>query len=462
MKKLFALLLSLPVLAIAAEKTPNAHLPKVLVIGDSISMNYHEAAKAALAGIADYQRINENAGPSTNGIAKVEKWIGSTKWDIIQFNHGLHDLKTSYDANTKTWGPNMVSLEDYKINLGKEIDILKKTGARLIWCTTTPVPNDNTTFAPRQKGSSEKYNAAALEVLKLHPEITITDLHATVSQSPVFDQWRTTQDVHFYKKEEQKMLGDTVASTIRSLIDKPKKNLPMPGEVFLVEGHTAFVILPPQRDPAKPTPWIWYAPTLQGLPSNAEKWMFEKFLAAGVGIGGVDVGESMGNPKGRAGFTAYYNVMTSKYNMSKKPCMVGRSRGGLMNVNWASETPKSIAAIGGIYPVCNLASWPGLGQACNAYGVTEKELSAQLGQHNPIERLAPLAAAGIPIMHIHGDKDHLVPLEKNSGLIKERYDKLGGTMILEIIPGGGHDLNKHWFQNQNLIDFLIKHATAQP
>ncbi len=72
-------------------------LPRVLVVGDSISMNYHEAAKSALKGIANYYRVEGNAGPSDRGVSCVELWLGDypqpgLKWDLIQFNHGLHDL----------------------------------------------------------------------------------------------------------------------------------------------------------------------------------------------------------------------------------------------------------------------------------------------------------------------------------------------------------------------------------
>jgi hypothetical protein len=422
-------------------------------------MNYHDAAKAALAGVAEYQRIPENGASTVFGLQNIEKWIGpKPAWDVIQINHGLHDLKTPYLVKTQSWGPPMVSLTDYKANLEKEIAILKKTGARLIWCTTTPVPNDNQSAASRKKAACLDYNAAAREVLQRHPQILITDLHATVSKSTVFDKWRTGNDVHFTTKEEQRILGEAVASTIRNALAKPSKGLPLPGETFLVDGHIAFVILPPKRNTSKPTPWVWYAPTLQGLPGNTEKWMFEKFLAAGVGIGGIDVGESMGNPEGRAAFTAFHQVMNKTRGMSAKPCLLGRSRGGLMHYNWAAEHPEFVAAIGGIYPVGNLTSWPSLAKAHQAYGVSAEELATILPQHNPIDRLAPLAKAGVPLMHIHGDKDHLVPLEKHSAIIDQSYRELGGTMILEVIKGGGHDLNKHWFESQSLTDFLIKHA----
>jgi acyl-CoA thioesterase-1 len=198
-------------------------LPRVLVIGDSISMNYHEAAKAALAGVANYHRNEGNAASSAQGVRNMELWLGNYRekaWDVIQFNHGLHDLKQPYDANTDSWGDYTVSLADYKANLEKEIAILRKTGARLIWCSTTPVPNDNPSAYARRKGASKIFNDAALEVMRRHPDILITDLHAVVDGSPVFDNWRTGKDVHFYQKEEQKLLGEAVAATLRKALDK--------------------------------------------------------------------------------------------------------------------------------------------------------------------------------------------------------------------------------------------------
>ena len=85
-------------------------------------------------------------------------------------------------------------------------------------------------------------------------------------------------------------------------------------------------------------------------------------------------------------------------------------------------------------------------------------LEAQLAKHNPIDRLAPLAKAKVPIFHIHGDMDRVVPLDKNSAIIKDRYDKLGGPMILEIVKGQGHNMWPGWFQSQALVDFVLKHA----
>ena len=239
------------------------------------------------------------------------------------------------------------------------------------------------------------------------------------------------------------------------------KKLPIAGDVFAVEGRPAFLILPKQTKPGGPTPWVWYAPTLRGLPSNSEKWMFDQFLAKGIGIAGVDVGESYGSPKGRAIYTALYKELVEQRGMAGKPALLARSRGGLMLYNWAVEHPESISCIAGIYPVCNLSSYPGLARACGAYGLTREQLATRLTDHNPIDRLAPLAKAKVPIFHIHGDKDTVVPLEKNSAEIARRYKALGGKMTLEVVPGQGHNMWQGWFHSQPLVDFVVEQVTGK-
>lgn len=95
-----------------------------------------------------------------------------------------------------------------------------------------------------------------------------------------------------------------------------EKRLPMKGEVFAIQDRPAFLILP-EKPKEGPIPWVLYAPTLPGLPSGAEKWMFERFLKAGIAIAGVDVGESYGSPKGRAVYSALHEHLVTKRGMAK-------------------------------------------------------------------------------------------------------------------------------------------------
>ena len=239
----------------------------------------------------------------------------------------------------------------------------------------------------------------------------------------------------------------------------PAKSWPLPGETFLVQGRPAFLITPTAPAKGKPNgkPWLWYAPTLPAYPAKEELWMFQQFVDAGISIAGVDVGESYGSLTGRKLFSALYDEMRSR-GFSAKPILLGRSRGGLMTLSWAAENPDKVAAFAGIYPVCNLASYPGVAKAAPAYELTPDELQAQLQEHNPIDQLTPLARARIPLFAIHGDVDTLVPINENSGLLRDRYTALGGTMQLIVPSGQGHNMWSGFFQSQELVDFVKSHA----
>jgi len=238
-----------------------------------------------------------------------------------------------------------------------------------------------------------------------------------------------------------------------------EKVLPVEGgEVFTIADRPAFLILPAKGKSDGRIPWVWYAPTLKGLPGQAEKWMFEQWLDNGIAIAGVDVGESYGSPQGTRVYSALYEDLVEKRGLARHACLLARSRGGLMLYNWAVENPDAVACIAGIYPVCSLSSYPGLERACGAYGMTKEQLAAKLAEHNPIDRLAPLAKADVPIFHIHGDSDRVVPLDENSGELKKRYDKAGGPMTLEVVEGQGHNMWPGWFNSQKLVDFVLSNA----
>jgi pimeloyl-ACP methyl ester carboxylesterase len=252
----------------------------------------------------------------------------------------------------------------------------------------------------------------------------------------------------------------TAAIAADPVITEGNKTLPLPGEAFKLDGHDAFVILPPNAK--EDIPWVWYAPTLRGLPATSEAWMFKQFLAKGIAIAGIDVGESYGSPDGRKVFDLFHTYLVTTKKFNSKPCLLARSRGGLMLYSWATEHPEKVGGVAGIYPVCNIASYPGIKRATAAYKLTEAELTAQLTTFNPIDRLKTLAEAKVPLMHIHGDNDTVVPLEANSAILGERYAAFGGPVEIEVIKGQGHNMWDGWFQSQKLTDFIIKQALGQP
>ena len=195
-------------------------LPRVLLIGDSISIAYTLPTREALKGVANVHRIPTNGGPTSRGLENIDRWIGEKKWDVIHFNWGLHDLcyrhpKSKTQGNRdKVNGKVTHSPEEYAQNLEKLVERLKKTGAHLIFATTTPVPEGE---AGRKLGDDLIYNRAAVAVMKKHG-VEINDLHAVMADRMA--QFATKPgDVHF-KPEGSKLLAKQVAGAIRAALDK--------------------------------------------------------------------------------------------------------------------------------------------------------------------------------------------------------------------------------------------------
>ena len=196
-------------------------LPRVLLIGDSISMGYTLPVRELLKGKANVHRIPTNGGPTTNGLAHLKEWIGEKKWDVIHFNWGLHDLKyigsdPSKRADPKAPGSHLqVALPDYEKNLTALVTTLKATGAKLIWCTTTPVPEGSD---GRIVGDHDAYNAAAARVMAA-ANVPTDDLcaHAQAKLKEV----QLAENVH-YSDAGYKYLGTKVASEIEKALPAVK------------------------------------------------------------------------------------------------------------------------------------------------------------------------------------------------------------------------------------------------
>jgi len=253
-----------------------------------------------------------------------------------------------------------------------------------------------------------------------------------------------------------------ITLAVSATAQESPKVLILPGERLVVGGRPGFVFLPPEAKRTTPQPWVIYAPTLAGYPDIHEKWMHEQFLEAGIAVAGVDVGEAYGGPKGREGFTALYEELTTKRNFAKRPVLLGRSRGGLWVTSWASRNPEKVAGIAGIYPVFDLKTYPRLEKAAPAYGLSTEELEKNLADLNPINRVEILAKAKIPAFLIHGDEDKVVPLEENSATFVDHYEKAGAkdAVTLIVAKGQGHNMWEGFFHCQPLVDFVIKRAKA--
>lgn len=250
--------------------------------------------------------------------------------------------------------------------------------------------------------------------------------------------------------------------------DPPPTVKPVPkqvlirAETFDLEDRPAFRMLPESgtgNATAGARPWIFYAPTLPAYPDEAERWMHERFLEAGIAVAGIDVGEAYGSPKAFPWFDALHRKMVAD-GYAEKPVLLGRSRGGLWASSWAIAHPDRVAGIAGIYPVYDHATYPGLEKAAPAYGLTLAGLEARQEDLNPIRRASVLAKARIPVFIIHGIEDTVVPLHANSGKLEEIYESAGAGDVIEVmrIGGQGHNFWPGFFQCRELVDFVVAKA----
>lgn len=186
-----------------------AGLPRVLLIGDSISIGYTLPVRKLLEGKANVHRIPTNGGPTKNGVAGITKWLGTGKWDVIHFNWGIHDLKFMPD------GKRQVEPADYEANLRSLVATLKKTGAKLIWATTTPIP-DGELNPPRKFGQVKEYNEIAARVMA-ETGVATDDLNARIT--PQLATMQNPRDVH-YTPAGSEYLAQQVAEEIGKALAK--------------------------------------------------------------------------------------------------------------------------------------------------------------------------------------------------------------------------------------------------
>lgn len=193
-------------------------LPRVLVIGDSISMGYVPPLREKLQGKANVHHPPVNCGWSAFGLSKLDGWLGTEKWDVITFNFGLHDLKY-LDAGGKLVPPDqgkqVASTNEYSGNLHAIAKRLKATGAKVFFVTTTPVPAGSD---GRVEGDEKKYNAVATDVMKAEG-IDVIDLCGFVV--PIQGEVQLPHNVH-YTKPGYARLAEFMAGKIQPALPATK------------------------------------------------------------------------------------------------------------------------------------------------------------------------------------------------------------------------------------------------
>lgn len=209
---------------------------------------------------------------------------------------------------------------------------------------------------------------------------------------------------------------------------------------FEFAGRPVTVVLPSQA--AAGRPWLW-----RGEFFGAFASVDTALLKRGWHVVYMACPNTFGSPDTMNRWARLYDELTRRHGFSRRPVLLGMSRGGLYVYHWAAAHPDKVGLIYGDAPVCDVKSWPGgkgKGQGSardwelfkKVYDLTEQE--ALDWRQNPVDILEPIARARIPIIHVVGDADVTVPVEENTAILKRRYEALGGHVELIVKSGVGH------------------------
>jgi pimeloyl-ACP methyl ester carboxylesterase len=250
------------------------------------------------------------------------------------------------------------------------------------------------------------------------------------------------------------------------------ENKPFPGKVsiwhgfarhdFKVDGIDVLV------EPAKPLagrPWAWRGEFF-GAFANADV----ELLKAGWHLAYVSVPDLFGAPKAMAQWEKFYDVLVKDHGLHPKAALIGLSRGALYCMAWAAASPEKTLVVYLDNGVCDFKSWPGgkpkgLGtgpgsapewdKMLKAYGFKDNT-EALAYKSNPVDNLAPLAKAKVPLLLVYGDSDKVVPHKENSELLYDRYKALGGPVERIVKPGADH--HPHGLTDPRLIVEFFQRA----
>jgi len=222
-KVVASLILAAWAVGVGAAQSLAAEMPRVLIIGDSISGGYTPFVRELLTNRVQVVHAPGNNAATVTGLKRLDTWLGDKKWDVIHFNFGLHDMKYIDPATSEAGmaklipvntGKQWVPVAAYEANLKTLVQRLKKTGAKLVWCSTTPVPEGAQGRVP---GDETVYNAAALRVMQAEG-VPVNDLCAFVgSPEHRVALGGKLKDVHYTSAGSQALAGEVVKAIEKAL-----------------------------------------------------------------------------------------------------------------------------------------------------------------------------------------------------------------------------------------------------
>jgi len=241
------------------------------------------------------------------------------------------------------------------------------------------------------------------------------------------------------------LAGNTLATEPKPFPVSPTKWQGFARHDFKVGDLDATVVVPDKPLPGRP--WVWRGEFF-GAFADADV----SLVKAGWHLAYLTVPDLFGSPKAVKHWEAFHDAMVKEYVMHPKPGLIGLSRGGLYCMNWAASHPDKTLAVYLDNAVCDFKNWPGgqpkkLGTGKGSAAEWKKVLAAYgfknddeaIGYKlNPVDNLAPLVKAKIPLLLVYGDKDTVVPHAENSELVYDRYKALGAPVERVVKPGQDH------------------------
>ena len=224
---------------------------------------------------------------------------------------------------------------------------------------------------------------------------------------------------------------------------------------FVVAGQPAILIVP--KEPAPGRPWIWRA---EWFGDRHGPQVGLELLKRGWHYAYINASDRYGSPEAMRIFDAFYRKLTTGFSLAPKAVIEGFSRGGLYAFNFAADYPERVSALHLDAPALDLKSWPGYDtsrwpEVATHYGLTLEEM--ETAQVSPLDRVAPVVQARIPIIGVSGDADPIVKRDENLAVLEKRYRAAGGTIEVILKPGAGH--SPHSLPDPTpIVEFILRHA----
>lgn len=172
----------------------NRHLPRVLLVGDSICNGYQAGVARALEGKMNVSYwISSYCVTSPGYLKRLELCLDEAKYDVVHFNNGLHSLGTP----TKDWAKGL----EAALRLIRE----KQPSARIVWATSTPLKD------PGRTAKARALNAAAADVVKRLGGIETNDLFTLLDP---LDREQNWSDTYHHKPPVRAQEAEQVAAAV--------------------------------------------------------------------------------------------------------------------------------------------------------------------------------------------------------------------------------------------------------